>query len=563
MGAPTSGMYIPVVDPAEASPVNQNKRTLLSSLGSAVTFTQSGTGAVSRSLNSKLQDVISVKDFGAKGDTVTNDSPAIQAAINAAQASGIGGTVYFPPGTYRLEQTITVTGNNIFLVGSGMWNTILYRGNVFTGTDIVSFSGNTATGSTIQNVGIKHLSIRNTVRMDSGANLSMVGVARFDVESIFTDDGFINMRFAACSAGAIRNTYSLGLNLYGGSGTNRAFVEFGNNTNFTPSYCGDVFVSDFNWRGNLISPDGSSYQDGLRVVCCDGVWFSNGHIGNSSLANIHIKSENTAPLALLFFSNVMSDEGTAHGCLIEGSTSPNFFSIKFTGCEFKSGGIPAICPYGIAVASGCTVDELQFSNCLIQEYGNNGVTLLSQNSGVTTFDGCVVKGNGRSVSAPGYFIADYVSNVYIVGGTSGRAWNNAGVGTQTYGIQIGNFCNYITVNGVDLTGNVSGTIIADGSSSVVEVNNCILGNPPTVTSASTIIPPTGYRYFFVDGTTAIGNIQITQLGRVITMIFKSNITVNDAIGNIKLNGTFNATPDDSLTLLYDGSFYIELSRSTN
>ncbi len=67
VGTPTSGMYVPVVDTAEVSPVNQNKRTLLSSLGSAVTFTQSGTGAVSRSLNSKLQDVISVKDFGALG----------------------------------------------------------------------------------------------------------------------------------------------------------------------------------------------------------------------------------------------------------------------------------------------------------------------------------------------------------------------------------------------------------------------------------------------------------------------------------------------------------------
>jgi len=63
VGTPTSGMYVPIVDPAEVSPVNQNKRTLLSSLGSAVTFTQSGTGAVSRSLNSKLQDVINVKDY--------------------------------------------------------------------------------------------------------------------------------------------------------------------------------------------------------------------------------------------------------------------------------------------------------------------------------------------------------------------------------------------------------------------------------------------------------------------------------------------------------------------
>lgn len=41
-----------------------------------------------------------VKDFGAKGDSATIDSHAINQAIDAAAAKG-GGTVYFPPGMYR------------------------------------------------------------------------------------------------------------------------------------------------------------------------------------------------------------------------------------------------------------------------------------------------------------------------------------------------------------------------------------------------------------------------------------------------------------------------------
>src|SRR3954468_6506076 len=40
-----------------------------------------------------------VRAYGAKGDGITIDSPAINAAIEAAAASG-GGTVHFPAGNY-------------------------------------------------------------------------------------------------------------------------------------------------------------------------------------------------------------------------------------------------------------------------------------------------------------------------------------------------------------------------------------------------------------------------------------------------------------------------------
>lgn len=47
---------------------------------SVLNFTQSGTGAVSRTVDSKLKDFVSVKDFGAVGDGITDDTAAVVAA---------------------------------------------------------------------------------------------------------------------------------------------------------------------------------------------------------------------------------------------------------------------------------------------------------------------------------------------------------------------------------------------------------------------------------------------------------------------------------------------------
>lgn len=74
----------------------------------AVSFTQQGVGSVSRSVQSKLQDVLSVMDFGAVGDGVTDDTKAIQAAFNAAVATS--GRVRIPAtrGGYRVSSTLNV-----------------------------------------------------------------------------------------------------------------------------------------------------------------------------------------------------------------------------------------------------------------------------------------------------------------------------------------------------------------------------------------------------------------------------------------------------------------------
>lgn len=79
----------------------QTQTSQVASAG-AVSFTAAGAGALPRSVQSKERDIVSVKDFGAQGDGVTDDTAFIQAAINASDE------VWFPEGTYKVTSSLTV-----------------------------------------------------------------------------------------------------------------------------------------------------------------------------------------------------------------------------------------------------------------------------------------------------------------------------------------------------------------------------------------------------------------------------------------------------------------------
>jgi hypothetical protein len=137
-----------------------------------VRFRQAGTGSVDRTAESKMRESVSVKDFGAVGDNVADDTAAIQAAINS-NVSGL--SVYFPHGRYRITSTIIVpTNKSLKMYGDGfnpqdltpIFGSIVMWDGPVNGT---MFSSNTNDGLNLSGWVIKDL------RMDGG-NKASVGL---------------------------------------------------------------------------------------------------------------------------------------------------------------------------------------------------------------------------------------------------------------------------------------------------------------------------------------------------------------------------------------------------
>jgi hypothetical protein len=107
-------------------------------------------GAVGKTLNNKMQDLVSVKDFGAVGDGIADDTAAIQAGINLA--CQYGGNVYLPAGTYKISAALVFSMNSSLvdpvkrpsMSGDGMAATTIYQTINANGIEIVGFDSQPA-----------------------------------------------------------------------------------------------------------------------------------------------------------------------------------------------------------------------------------------------------------------------------------------------------------------------------------------------------------------------------------------------------------------------------------
>jgi hypothetical protein len=110
-----SGSTIPQVDAAVAA-IN-SIASAPSGNSAGISHIAAGSGAVATTVQAKLRETVSVKDFGAVGDGVTDDTAAFTNALATGQ------DVYVPAGTYVISSRINVTRQRLF--GQNTNNTTL------------------------------------------------------------------------------------------------------------------------------------------------------------------------------------------------------------------------------------------------------------------------------------------------------------------------------------------------------------------------------------------------------------------------------------------------------
>lgn len=158
---------------------------------------QSGTGATARTVQSKMRDVVSVKDFGAVGDGVVDDTVAIQ---NAATACGVtGANLTFPSGAiYKITNTITIpAGVGVDMRGAR----IVYEGPKTKPALVFGASGTSNQGSSGRRMSFLGLDVRN-------------GTA--PVAADLADTAFVGIRFwnlRRCGDVHIENVYGFTRNV--------------------------------------------------------------------------------------------------------------------------------------------------------------------------------------------------------------------------------------------------------------------------------------------------------------------------------------------------------------
>lgn len=452
--------------PERTGPTRTSRRRLLTgAAGAATAVTAANLSRVnSASAAPAASDVglasyYDVKGYGARGDGVTDDTAAIQAAVDDARSNG-GGVVYLPTGSYPVSRSINITSGSIGVRGVGMSSEII--GTAPTGNII--FAGRPTEGAPpVQNVFFEDFAIRASVKKTSGAAIFGQYAERFRIEDVraarhesavaannlydsfyfryYDTVALTNVNIAASHAGLTLfgrpdQSYGAGLWLHGGSRV--LLCEVGVHI---AGSSGGIAFEDVDIIGNdtnvLIDASGSGVAN--RELFFDSCWLdSAGYTGMEIMPGavniLHLNGTWVASSGLATQghpdgANIRVHRGSvvnpvtvlATGCRIFNALGSGIVtesgSWNIVGCSVEVNGRGDHGGYGI-VFDDASVSDVLVSGCTIRYNGESPQGSTRPTAGGIRIDphvrGClvtsnIVKSNGHvQIDAPGHHQRDRI-----------------------------------------------------------------------------------------------------------------------------------------------------------
>lgn len=474
--------------------------------GGTSTFLQAGAGAVSRTVTSKLQDVVHVKDFGAKGDGVTDDSAAFVSAL----ASGAG-EVRADNGTYVVNSAITLLkGQKIFFgVGTHTVGGVRFSDSL---TDQTGTGKIECAGSGVSTLMLKSGANRDVISQTNFAALtgqnSKFGLFRVEIRGCTIDGNKANQTAASYGIRlyghglemtdiSVRNAYSDGI-----------YTEWGLDSTFaTPFDDLEGFFtgirSAFN-NGNGWTLRGPHDSDFVEVILYqNGGWgmqvqVSSTYNGNGHFSNINAFLNTLGGIysnSSLDGSQIAATTATGWGMLIDsGAGSHNLSSAEFsgpTGLEVRApsqiiaGNIVNTTVAGLRLNGGSGNFTLQmFNNTGYQiDFANEvGPSVISANS-ANAAPGNIFNG---TPSQADYVFVDFggaaanrytslpVQTVHVAGWAPQFPQSNAVMATINDTTQTGKLtATNLALSGSEQVGSSTfATLGSGGNGTIVYCSNC-------------------------------------------------------------------------------------------
>ena len=397
------------------------------SMGSAnVFYTAPYANSTVRSQLSKNADTISVRDFGATGNGTTDDTAAIQAAINAAGTVG-GAQVFFPSGTYKISSALTMSSTAVVLVGASRYGTTITQATA--NAKILNISGNFC--------GVKGLGFNYSGTPLNGATAIYVTSSYVTLNDFVVLNSYIGVYFNG--SGAVAGKVSQ-FELFN-------YVSVG----LQCESLNDVFISQFIMNAGDTT---KGALGGIRLygkveafVATDGDILLGAYSMTTDAASNTVGNRP----AYNNFTNVFFDSST------NGAAINRMVETEFVGCWFSDG-------RNLTGQPGCVItnsSSLNFTNCRFFNCGGSGC-YLDASSVRVNFTSCNFESNSQTAGAgvaAGLTVAANTQHFQVLGCIASNTLYN---GQQGYGIVINAGCDYFNVSNNDFTGNSLGGI-ANGS----------------------------------------------------------------------------------------------------